>query len=234
MGRELMRVALDFEWPLNEKWSGYLNPHTAKSHECDACGGSGQTTARQRLGDLVSLLMLSGNDAREGTCHPFLAQASLCNTQGMTPSRDMAELTVGLAGNEPSLVGHNSSDSWNAQRKIIAAAGLSEAWGLCTTCKGEGTLWESEKAKQAAEAWEQKEPPAGSGYQIWETSDEGCPISPVFASAAELATYMAGRPWGADKGSSYESWMRFINGPGWSLSMVSNGQSCKAGAEAAF
>jgi hypothetical protein len=31
---------------------------------------------------------------------------------------------------------------------------------------------------------------------------------------------MATTRWGADKGTSYESWLKFINGPGWAPSMV--------------
>jgi hypothetical protein len=34
MGREIKRVALDFDWPLDEIWHGYLNPHYAESREC--------------------------------------------------------------------------------------------------------------------------------------------------------------------------------------------------------
>lgn len=26
MGRELKRVPLDFDWPLNERWKGYVSP----------------------------------------------------------------------------------------------------------------------------------------------------------------------------------------------------------------
>jgi hypothetical protein len=40
MGREIKRVALDFEWPLGVMiWLGYHNPY--RGLECKACGGSG-------------------------------------------------------------------------------------------------------------------------------------------------------------------------------------------------
>ena len=97
MGRELKRVPLDFKWPENKPWEGYLNPHYAKSHNCPSCGGSGATTASQRLGDLVSLLMLSGTDALLGACRPYLSEAPLYSTQGKTCGPDMADLTTGLA-----------------------------------------------------------------------------------------------------------------------------------------
>ena len=99
-----------------------------------------------------------------------------------------------------------------AKLKIIAAAGLPENWGTCPACEGSGRIWESGEAQSATELWQPEEPPAGPGFQIWETVSEGSPISPVFASAEELAGYMATRPWGADEGASHESWLNFING----------------------
>jgi hypothetical protein len=36
---------------------------------------------------------------------------------------------------------------------------------------------------------------------------------------------MAGKRWGADNGTDYETWLKFILGPGWAPSgMVANGQ----------
>lgn len=51
MGRELKRVPLDFVWPENKPWQGYLNPHYAKIHDCPACAGSGSSPGAQRLKD---------------------------------------------------------------------------------------------------------------------------------------------------------------------------------------
>jgi len=51
MGRELKRVALDFEWPENKVLVGYMNQHYAKSHVCAACGGSGYSPEARRLKD---------------------------------------------------------------------------------------------------------------------------------------------------------------------------------------
>lgn len=232
MGRELKRVALDFDWPLETVWPGFLNPHYSKSRTCEACGGTGDTTARRRLGDLVSLLMLSGSDAMRGECHPYFRQTSLYNTNGKTCGADMAELTSALAGRPPSFMGHDSIDKWSATKKVIAAAGLPKEWGTCAACNGEGAIWESKEAKSAAEAWESEEPPAGPGLQIWETVSEGSPISPVFQTAEGLAEYMAGRAWGADDGTSYEQWLAFIRGPGWSPSLIGDANGLRPGVQA--
>lgn len=39
MSRKLMRVPMDFKWPLNKVWDGYLNPHVVE--KCRACRGCG-------------------------------------------------------------------------------------------------------------------------------------------------------------------------------------------------
>lgn len=76
------------------------------------------------------------------------------------------------------------------------------------------------------EAWydefRKTDPTAGPGYQLWEDTTEGSPVSPVFADPEELAVWMtqnrcmfAGRPM-SDKATA----MRFIERGGWSPSMV--------------
>ena len=49
MGRELKRVAMDFEWPLNVVWKGYICPYRAT--ECNQCGGSGQNKETKKISD---------------------------------------------------------------------------------------------------------------------------------------------------------------------------------------
>jgi hypothetical protein len=212
MGRELKRVPLDFDWPIDEVWKGYINPHYEK---CLVCDGSGATMAKHRLSDLVSLLMLSGGDAARGVCHPYFYDAPLHRSTRAVCGEDMVELTTALAGRAPSHFGHDSSDGWRAKDKIIKAAGLPEKWGWCKECDGDGVRADK---REAYENWESEEPPVGDGYQIWETVSEGSPISPVFATPEELADHMAGTEWGADKGTDYETWLAFIKGPGWAMS----------------
>jgi len=49
MGRELKRVALDFEHPLHERWPGYLNPHYIHCPECDGSGSPNNEPHQHRL-----------------------------------------------------------------------------------------------------------------------------------------------------------------------------------------
>jgi hypothetical protein len=65
------------------------------------------------------------------------------------------------------------------------------------------------------------EPPAGEGWQLWTTTNEGSPMSPVFADAESLAQWMSREPCGfAGSRITLEDARRFVNGPGWSPSMV--------------
>jgi hypothetical protein len=43
MGREVKRVALDFEWPESKVWEGFLNPHVRDCERCTACDGMGMS-----------------------------------------------------------------------------------------------------------------------------------------------------------------------------------------------
>lgn len=229
MGRELRRVPLDFDWPMNQRWSGFVNPHYAK---CQRCDGRGDTMAMARLSDLVSLLMLSGDDARRGKCHPYFIEAPLYSSAGKVCGPEMAELTVGLAGRKSdSGFGHDAIDRWGATKKIVAAAGLPESWGTCPDCDGEGIPKEN---LAAYEAWSRTDPPSGDGYQLWETVSEGSPISPIFAKPDELARWLADNPWSSvDHGTTYEQWLAFINGPGWAPSMVVTDGVVQSGVQAA-
>ena len=56
----------------------------------------------------------------------------------------------------------------------------------------------------------------------------------MFATPEELAQHMAGTRWGADKGSGFETWLKFISGPGWAFSMVMDANGIRTGADAAF
>ena len=55
------------------------------------------------------------------------------------------------------------------------------------------------------------EPPAGDGYQLWETCTEGSPVSPVFGTLEELSEWCSDNysAWGHEYFSKNE-WMDFF------------------------
>lgn len=292
MGRELKRVPLDFAWPENKPWQGYLNPHYAKSHNCSECDGSGSSPDARRLKDQWYGNAPFRPEDRGSTPftpeHPAVRAfaernvahapeyygggeaailreawrlADLFNRRWShhLNADDVAALIEGgrlmdlthtfspetrWQPKEPPYVptpeevnvwsisgglGHDSINQWIVVGAECKRLGINPE---CLHCKGEGTIWDSLEDEQAAEDWERSEPPGGDGYQIWETVSEGSPISPVFATPEELARHMAGKQWGGDKGTSYETWLTFITGPGWAMSMISDGNGLRSGVEA--
>jgi hypothetical protein len=182
-----------------------------------------------RLNDLVSLIMLSGEDARRGKCHPYFYDAPLHNTAGdFVPSLDMAELTEGLAGRKASFMGHDSCDKWSAVNKIVAAAGMPKDWGICKHCGGDAI---DPEIKEVYEAWTETPPPAGEGWQLWETTSEGSPQTPVFKTPEELARYCTDNKVSSfgDQTETYETWLKFIRGPGWALSGIMHNGNMDSG-----
>jgi hypothetical protein len=128
-----------------------------------------------------------------------------------------------------------SAFGWGSTQSYTLIQARCDAAGQpydCQKCGGEGCIWPSEQAKQAAEDWEREEPPTGDGYQMWETVSEGSPISPVLATPEELASWLEANPSGIDEGTTAAQWLAFINGPGWAPSMMSGPGGMMSGVQA--
>ena len=71
------------------------------------------------------------------------------------------------------------------------------------------------------------------GYCMYETTSEGTPISPVFATPEELARWLAdtGASAFGDMGASYEQWLAVARG-GWAPSAVVDSKGLRSGVEA--
>jgi hypothetical protein len=85
-----------------------------------------------------------------------------------------------------SVFGH---DSINASICTKARAKDLGVYGHCEMCDGEGEIWFSDDIKKMSESWKRVEPPHGEGYQMWENTSEGSPMSPVFESLEELCEW---------------------------------------------
>lgn len=112
--------------------------------------------------------------------------------------------------NEWSLAGLGH-DSLNAGICIDARCKANKWPSRCPKCKGNGVVWPSKQAEKEYEAWEREEPPKGDGYQLWETTSEGSPISPVFSTLDELCAYAAEHctTFGSSKASA-EDWKQML------------------------
>lgn len=98
--------------------------------------------------------------------------------------------------------GHDSINNW------VCVGHRCEKWGIKTSCKycdGHGMTWDTEEHKQLCEDWEPVEPPVGEGWQLWENTTEGSPMSPVFATPEELIAFVV-----ETEEASYEAARQFV------------------------
>lgn len=178
MGREIKRVPVDFDWPFDKVWEGYLRPDRLDGKPCPDCKG-GQTYAGWWLQALCQRLDMLAADVRDQErgrpMHPWLANDPypptdsthlfMSATRVLRPSRDWLTLIAGLTRADEDSVGNafSSRGEYSLFQAIVKAAGL-EHWGGCETCDGEGTLEVYPGQRAEAEAWEPTEPPAGEPH----------------------------------------------------------------------
>lgn len=235
MGRELKRVAMDFNWPLKATWIGYLNPY--RSISCPACDGSGLNPETKRLED--NWYTHSNHDGEEGwNSHleqgevDALIEAGRLMDFTHTPINGWQlwvvdqKLASGLNswlpfpnGTNPTAeevnkwsrngIGHDAINRWICVKARAKRLGF---YGKCELCKGDGYLFVSDDVKKLHNEWQGMEPPSGDGFQLWETTSEGSPISPVFASLEELCEWCApnATTFGSHKATK-EQWFQMLS-----------------------
>lgn len=255
MGREVKRVETGFNYPLNKTWEGYLNPHYQFSKNCSFCDRSGYNPETKKISDTwytyneVEWVYIS--DSRRYNNLAWQYHITQDEVQALIDHDRLIDFTHtwsredGWKKKDPPYIptaeevnawaiqgiGH---DSLNRGVCIEARAKRLGVYGLCEHCKGEGTIWRTPEDEVNAEKWEPTDPPSGNWYQVWETTSEGSPISPAFETPEELAR------WLADNGASsfggqtetYETWLEFIKGPGWAVSMVAHNGKMESGVKA--
>jgi len=229
MGREVRRVPLDFDWSINKRWEGFVNPYYEKCKKCPHCDGSGYNPETKKISDDWYDFAQSGrrwcNKITQDEVDKLVEEGRLMDfthrldSEGWRPidppPKITAEMVNAWAGSKR--LGHDAINRTVCVRQRARRLGV---YGHCPACGGRGDSWETPQAKADAEAWEPTDPPTGDGWQLWETVSEGSPISPVFATAEELAQFITdggGRPLGAP--ATYEQALAFVRA-GWAPSMV--------------
>ena len=236
MGREIKRVPADFSWPLNEPYKGFVNPFYKFQKKCPFCEGSGYNPETDKLAKTWYSEHWN-HDITQDEVEVLIKHDRLMDfTHTWTPETGWKEknppyLPTAAEVNEWSRHGFGH-DSLNHHICVETRGKRLGVYGLCESCKGDGNIWLSPEYQEKADKWERTEPPEGDWWQVWETVSEGSPISPPFATPEELARHMATTRWGADQGTSYEQWLKFIKGPGWAPSMVISGGVIRSGVEA--
>jgi len=80
-------------------------------------------------------------------------------------------------------------------------------------------------------AFKKYNPPEGVGFQLWETTSEGSPMSPVFDTPESLAEWLEANKVSsfASFTCSYDQWLDFIRGPGWATSAILDKNGFRSG-----
>lgn len=249
MGREIRRVPLDFDWPLNKIWEGFLSPDHLDGKPCPDCE-NGYSPQAKNLHDLW-YGYIPFDPASTGST-PWRADTPAIRARA---ERNVVDVPDYYGSGEAAIVReaqrladhfnngwlhHLSQDDVNApveagrlmdfthtwsrengwQKKepaVTPTAAEVNEWSLsglghdginasvvvnarceqegvnptCQTCDGHATIEAYPGQRAAAEAWEPTDPPKGDGWQLWETVSEGSPVSPVFATSDDLATWMS-------------------------------------------
>lgn len=294
MGRQIKRVALDFEWPLEQTWEGYLMPERLRQPQCPDCECGYSPEAEELMdlwygkrpfdpfstgstpfdADTPPIRALAERNVASaadyyGARDPNGAAAAVENEadrlaalfnrswshhlsqedvdalvdanrlydfthefvpgEGWKPKVPMV-LPTAAAVNLWSIQGMGH-DGINAHVVVTARCETLEVPSVCSTCRGAGVVEAYPGHAAEAEAWEPTEPPEGEGWQLWETVSEGSPISPVCATAEELAEWMASPAYTwFGSGGSKESYLEFIKA-GWAPSMVGSSAGIVSGTE---
>lgn len=237
MGRELKRVPVDFEWPLNQIWKGYHNPfeplpckHCQRNPDdpfADKSNTDGFSDAFRELTERVRELRRSQRGFRDIDLEALREEGLLEEhiEDGPFPEdptvRDLERhLDYHALPGSPSV--RFTPKMFLAIRE--ARAKEQGIWEdrFCDACGGDGEFWFSEEIKERAENWydeERYDPPEGEGWQVWETVSEGAPVTPVFETAEALIEHLTEEgtcwdrpPWSRDAAE------HFVRDSGWSPS----------------
>lgn len=182
MSREMRRVALDFNWPTGKVWKGYILPEHLRMSDCRACDGGWSPTASWLNDSFYS------RDGRVGWHDKITqAEADLLVQEGRIKGPATAEEINARQRDGWILDRHDGVNKYILVKHRCELLGVSE---VCDVCKGEGSTEAYPGQRQEAEDWEPEEPPAGEGWQLWETVSEGSPLSPVFATREEMVDWL--------------------------------------------
>lgn len=250
MGRKLKRVPLDFKWPIDKTWEGYLNPFWKKASKCIDCEGQGlcpegvflhntwyRHTAKEMFGafggDSIHSVRSAEAYRRMGWSDTVIKNIEMAvrfgfetlthwsdklhqdEVKALVEAGRLSDLTQDWnpetrkwePKNPPVMPTPADVARWNAKglghdaiNCSVACRARAKRFGIdadnksvwyCKVCNGDGQVWPSKEIKEKYETWKESEPPTGEGYQLWEDTSEGSPITPVFKTIDGLCEYAA-------------------------------------------
>lgn len=209
MGRELKRVAIDFTYPIGHIWKGYINPFMALP--CKSCDQTGYNQETLKLSkswygteDNRRWIWVSAN--RRYDDNAWSNHLTEVEVKALVDAGRLMDLThvfladKGWIKREPEYMptpaevnewnrngmGHDSINRYICVKARALHLGV---YGECEHCGGEGEIWQSEQIRKLHDEWEPFDPPSGDGFQLWSTTSEGHPMTPVFKTLELLCEH---------------------------------------------
>ncbi len=193
--KTVRRVPLDFDWPTGQPWHGYINPWPGPL-PCPTCEGFGYNDA--------TMVLYRSYDAWASKVTKREAKA-LLGDEYEFHQEDIDHLQEGMTGDEDPLL-RFALVQVRAKRKKV--------WGDCFVCDGIGEVPNYHPSVMALyegvdlySTWQPVDPPVGKGWQFWDS--DGIPLSPVFASPADLAKWCCDAHVGVSS-MPVEAWTQWI------------------------
>jgi hypothetical protein len=199
MGREIRRVPLGFDWPLDRVWCGFVNPHP-RAKKCADCDGTAWNRKTRQIAEDFYDFARTGrrwcDNITQDEADALVAADRLWDFwrrigpngwEDIVPRPRVTAEQVNAANRRPGLGSH---DGINRMILIRTRAKRLGVYGWCRRCNGQGEIWRRQGQRRRYERWKPSNPPRGPGYQMWETVSEGSPVTPVFASAEGLVRWL--------------------------------------------
>ena len=194
---------MDFDWPQNTVWKGYVNPY--RSIECPYCEGHGRSKEAEEYHRKFYCMYFGWYEP-----HPYDENLRYCpKAKPYTLERWEYDFIVGneylrdrVFGKYPTPEYEDIEDFFLRHHDLEMFFTNHAEWELteeycrrngyeilCRHCDGDGRLYLNDEIKELSQNFENVEPPVGEGYQLWENVSEGSPQSPVFATLDELCEW---------------------------------------------
>lgn len=250
MSREVRRVALGFDWPLGKVWGGYIMPERLIEAPCDACtydhtSGTGYSPEANAIGETFYPHQIGSRYGRDHedrlAWHNKIGQKEVDYlvkhgrlgvwVDGKWTHPPRLAQDVNRENDKGGISGHDAINRGLLIRFRCKRLGIPL---LCAVCKGHGTVETHEGQRSEADAWTPLDPPAGDGWQVWETVSEGSPVTPVFETAEGLAAWLSIHP--RDLGPSlgdltYTAALTWVTGDAWMPSGIGSSSGFLSGAD---
>lgn len=204
---KIRRVPLDFDWPLQQVWHGFVRPQDLQLPACsDCCYDGRNSTGMSAAANAISETFYA-HEAPE-SLRSQIAWFDKITQHEVDMLLRMGRLLTWAADPETGEKGwqplprtatevnasqhtyiHGTHDAINRWHLVTYRCKRLRIDMNCPTCHGQTHL-ATEEQKKAHKAWKSFDPPTGEGWQVWDDISEGSPISRVFGTREALVDWL--------------------------------------------